>query len=174
MARDMLPPSFSDSLNISLPPSLSRSLPIPVFLASTPPPPFWAVLPVHVFMTAPVSIIHTPFPSADLRGQHSFPALKQAFCLGLFFQGLPGLQSCLPVAGIDLVGTHSPSWLYLRRSSKFGSGCWGRDGHIGMRVHSRVRQLVLKSSGRIGRLAMGRMVAWAGLRLGNSPLLGGF
>lgn len=94
--------------------------------------------------------------------------------MGLFLQGLPGLQSCFPVGGMDLVGTHSPSWLYLWRSGEFGSGHWGSDGQIGLRVNSRARVLVLRGGERVGCLAMGRMVAWAGLRLGNSPLLGGF
>lgn len=94
--------------------------------------------------------------------------------MGLFFQGRPGLQSYLPVGGVDLVGTHSPSWLYLRRSRRFGGCHWGRDGQIGLRVHSRARVLVLRSGGRVGCLAVGRVVAWAGVGLGNSPLLGGF
>lgn len=91
--------------------------------------------------------------------------------MGLFFQGLPGLRSCLPVGGMDLVSTHSPSWWHLRRSRKFGSGHWGREGQIGLRVNSRARVLVLWD---VGCFAVGGMVACAGLRLGNGPLLAGF
>lgn len=94
--------------------------------------------------------------------------------MGLFLQGLPGLQPRLLVGCMDLVGTDSPSWLYFRRSRKFGRGHWGRDGQIGLRVSSRTILLVFRGSERVGCLAVGRMVAWAGLRLCNSSLLGGF
>lgn len=93
--------------------------------------------------------------------------------MSLFFEGLPGLQSGVSMGGVDLVGAHSPPRLYLRRSRRLSMSHWRRHGQIGLGVHRRTRVFVLRGVRRVGRVPVGRMVVWTGLRLEDSPVLGG-
>lgn len=170
MARQTFSSSSFDPLNHSISPPLLWSLLKLLFLTLTPTSVFWTVgLLVHAFLVALMIILYALFPSTDLWWQHSFPALKQALCMDLFFKSLSGLQSCLSVGCIDLVSTHSPAWLHLWRFRIFNSRNWGRDCQTGLRVRARVS--VLRICANIGCLDTSRVVTWAWLCLGNSLLL---